>query len=227
MSSNVVHTYTHKSQLTSPRAYYATSSLFRNLLSGNSSLTDTDDLMEEYVITYTAATETVLLDPNTQLPAAGPDLATSVSNFYRDLFVSMMSDRQLHDLQTTTVPCTVTAPVQVWRYEPFWLALPYGIAMGVTLLTLLVGMHGFIKNGYAADANFSTFVMTSRSKDLDELSRGSSLGHWPKERHLMESRLRFGEIETDGKNPHAAFAFQENVKDFDRRKQFVQKTERA
>lgn len=141
----------------------------------------------------------------------------------------MLSDAQLHDVQpNTTLPCTVTAPIQIWAYEPFWLVLPYGVAMGVVAATLAVGMHGFWTNGYAADACFSTFVMTSRSRDLDELCTGSCLGRWPKERGLMESRLRFGEVEgAAGREPHAAFAFEGSVRDFDRRKGYVRRVEKA
>lgn len=84
----------------------------------------------------------------------------------------MASDAELHDKQNSTVPCRVTAAVQVWKYEPFWLVLPYAIAVGATLLTLLVGVHGFVSNGYAADTGFSTFVTTTRSKDLDDWATG-------------------------------------------------------
>lgn len=65
-------------------------------------------------------------------------------------------------------------------------------------LTLLIGMHGLVKNGYAVDTGFSTFVTTTRSKDLDALLKGSCPGHWPKDRQFLESRLKFGEIVVGG-----------------------------
>ncbi|KAF3765664.1 hypothetical protein M406DRAFT_68088 [Cryphonectria parasitica EP155] len=207
-------------------SYHATGWLLRNLLSGNVTLANQSDPSTEYAITWTDTTQTTLLNPASQLPAGGDDLAASVGDLYRNVFFSMMSDSGLHDRQLSTVQCAITTSVQVWKYEPFWLIMPYAVAVGVTFLTLLVGMHGFIMNGYAADANFSTFVTTSRSKDLDTLSKGSCLGHWPKEKHLMESKLKFGEVETDGSSPHVAFAFPETVKGFDKRKQYVQKAEK-
>lgn len=203
-----------------------------------------------YVETYTSATQTILLNPATQLPAAGPgaDLAAATASFFRDLLVSLQSDPALHDRQVRAVACTVTAPVQRWRYEPLWLALPYAAALGATALALLAGAHGFARNGYAADARFSTFVATSRSADLDALSRGACLGRWPTPPRLRDARLRFGEIvgggdgdgagpargggpeggegeEKEEQRPHAAFAFEASVRDFDRRKQYVPKAD--
>lgn len=201
-------------------SYHATGFLLRNFLQGNVSLAN-DTTGDTYAITNSDVTQTTLLDPSTQLPTGGDDLAASVSDYYRDVFVSMLSDVNLHDRQLSNISCSVTSSVQVWKYEPFWLVLPYAIAVGVTFIILLVGLHGFIMNGYAADASFSTFIVTSRSKDLDALSKGSCLGQWPKEKELLESRLKFGEIETDGTDPHASFAFPENVKEFDKRKKFI------
>ena len=113
----------------------------------------------------------------------------------------------------------------MWKYEPFWLALSYFLAVGVTFIILFIGMHGFIKNGYAADANFSTFMATTRSKDVDELTRGSCLGQWPKNKDFKQTRLRFGEIETGGSDPHAAFGFPGNIKDFDKKKGYGRRTD--
>lgn len=148
-----------------------------------------------------------------------------MEDIYRELFFSMMSDAMLHDRQLSTVPCGVKTSVILWKYEPFWLALSHCIAVGVTMIILVVGMHGFIKNGYAADANFCTFMATTRSKDVDELSRGSCLGRWQKERSFKDTRLRFGEIETGGSDPHAAFGFAENIKGFDKTKDYGRRTD--
>lgn len=177
-----------------------------------------------YAITYTDATQTDLLERDSQLPVSN-DLAGAVENMYRDVFFSMMSDTMLHDRQLSTVPCSVTTMVPVWKYEPFWLALSYFLAVGVTFIILFIGMHGFIKNGYAADANFSTFMATTRSKDVDELSRGSCLGQWPKNKDFKQTKLRFGEIETGGSDSHAAFGFPGNIKEFDKNKGYGRRTD--
>lgn len=193
------------------------------MLSGNVTLVN-DPKAGPYAKTNTDATQTNLLEGDTQLPASN-DLAAAVENLYRDVFFSMMSDTLLHDRQLSTIPCTVTHSVLVWKYEPFWLALSYCLAVGVTFIILIIGMHGFIKNGYAADANFSTFMATTRSMDIDTLSRGSCLGEWPKNKELLETRLRFGEIETHGSDPHAAFAFPTSFKGFDKKKGYGRRTQ--
>lgn len=205
------------------RSYHATGTLFRTLLSGNVTLGNDSDA-GPYAITYTDATQTDLLDRDSQLPVSD-NLAEAVENMYRDVFFSMLSDTVLHDRQMAIVPCSVTSSVTVWKYEPFWLALSYFLAVGVTLIILFVGMHGFIKNGYAADANFSTFMATTRSQDVDDLSRGSCLGQWPKDRDFKETRLRFGEVETGRSDPHAAFGFAQNIKEFDKTKGYGRRVE--
>lgn len=204
-------------------SYHATGSLFRHLLSGNVTLGQ-DSEIGPYAITYTDATQTDLLERDSQLPTSN-DLAAAIENMYRNVFFSMMSDALLHDRQLSTVPCSVTSSLLVWSYEPFWLALSYFLAVGVTLVILFIGMHGFIKNGYAADANFSTFMATTRSKDVDELSRDSCLGQWPKNKDFKETRLRFGEVESDGSDSHAAFAFPGSIRGFDKRKGYGRRAE--
>ncbi|ROW08545.1 hypothetical protein VPNG_06196 [Cytospora leucostoma] len=204
-------------------SYHATGSLFRKLLSGNVTLGE-DSEVGPYAITYTDATQTDLLERDSQLPTSNY-LAAAIEDMYRNVFFSMMSDALLHDRQLSTVPCSVTSSLLVWNYEPFWLALSYCLAVGVTIIILFIGMHGFIKNGYAADASFSTFMATTRSKDVDELSRGSCLGEWPKNKEFKETRLRFGEIETNSSDHHAAFAFPSSIKGFDKRKGYGRRVE--
>jgi hypothetical protein len=172
-------------------------------------------------IDHTQAAQTKWFNPTTGL-VLSPDFARTIENSFQDFWISMLSDTKLHSQFTTSVPCSVTENVLVWAYAPFWLALPYGLALGLNAIAVVVGMYCFRENGCSMNTNFSTLVTTTRSADLDNLVQGQRLGYWPIAKEILHSRIRFGELvvpsDDDGEEssqPRTAFALPNNVKQMD------------
>lgn len=194
------------------RGYYAAGYLYRKLLAGNVTYNDNNT----WFIANSDITQTNLLDPVSLLPTSGENFTSDLRDRFEAIFLSMLTDKTLHALQNASMPCSVSATVLAWNYASFWLSLSYGLAVGLTLVSLLAGLHSFHVNGYSADVRFSTFLVTTRSADADELARGHCLGRFPVAKEVLRTRLRFGEIKQGAHMPpHAAFAFPSQVVDID------------
>ncbi|KAI0165237.1 hypothetical protein GGR52DRAFT_585255 [Hypoxylon sp. FL1284] len=202
--------------------YHAVGFQYRTFLSGNVSLSED----RSYFIDYTSLLQTNILSPLTGLPVAA-DFGATVGDRFADVFLSMFAADRLHSQFLADGACAAAEAVLVWDYAPFWLVLSYALAVALTLAAVAVGLRGFRNNAWAtADAAFSSFVTTSRSADVDALSRGHCLGRWPLPDDIAGARLQFGELaaspdEADGAEPHAAFAFPENVRPLDMGKKYV------
>lgn len=155
-----------------------------------------------------------------------PDFGATIEQRFNHLFLSMYADDRLHSQITSSIACSVLSSILVWNYQPFWLVLSYSLAVSLTLVAIVVGAYSFYKNGYTADAVFSTFITTSRSMDVDALSRGHCLGRWPLTKEVADTVLKFGEVAAtsngiDDARPHAGFGFPENVQELDVAKKYV------
>ncbi|KAH9909637.1 hypothetical protein F4778DRAFT_712103 [Xylariomycetidae sp. FL2044] len=191
--------------------YHAAAYLFRAFLGGNLTWDPIATVIDE-----TAASQTNLFEQVSGYPIED-DLGRSVENRFDDFILSMISTTQLHSQVNLTMPCSITDSVLLWRYEPFWLVLSYSLAVGFTLVVVTLGGHCFYKNGYSMDTTFSSFVTTTRSKDLDKLSEGHSLGQWPMLKDISEAKIKFGSL-ADPAAEHAAFAFPSSVDSVDLKK---------
>lgn len=79
----------------------------------------------------------------------------------------------------TTVP-VLTFPTQnIYRYDSHNLILSYSIAAFFTILCACVGFFALHYNGVAHSTAFSAIIATTRNRELDEVSRGHSLGALP------------------------------------------------
>ena len=161
--------------------------------------------------TYSDISQTTLVVPDNS-DLAVPDFPAAVEQKFADLVLSLMSDPIMHSQIFTTLPCTVASTALLWTYDPRWLLISYGVGILVTLGAVAVGAVAFIKNGYAVDSCFSTFLATTSGKDLDDLARGSCLGQYPLGRDFMRNRLQFGEVVNgDTQIRHAGFGFPEKI----------------
>lgn len=146
---------------------------------------------------------------------AVPDFPTQVENQFSNIILSLAAFPSFYSQVNVSGPCTITAAVLEWQYQPFWLVLSYALAAGVTLIAVGIGLYAFRTNGYSADTNFSTFLATTRNPSLDKLSEGCCLGQTPLSKDFMRLKLRFGELEGfngaddkgigSGKGEHVAF----------------------
>jgi hypothetical protein len=108
--------------------------------------------------------------------------------------------------------------VWLWNYKPFWLLLSYSLAVAFTLLAVIEGLLAFKRNGYAADTNFSTILVTTRNVSLDRIAEGHFLGQSPVGKEFERNKSRFGDVGVAGTSGgtgtrHAAFGTPDEVHD--------------
>lgn len=177
-------------------------------------------------MTESDISQTQIIDPGSALPFE-EDLAPYIETAFQNIYLSMLSDDKQFSQKFVDLPCQVHAQVLVWSYKPTWLAVSYFIAVGLTFIAVGVGLHAIVTNGYVAQTNFSTFLVTTRNCDLDKMAEGSELGSWPLKKELRQTRLRFGQTRAepdvrDGSSApsqarHAAFGLADQIDPLHRR----------
>ncbi|KAI8951680.1 hypothetical protein F4801DRAFT_600985 [Xylaria longipes] len=200
--------------------YYGASYLFRNFLFGNLTADTTYGYIDETDAAQTnwfGATNGIVLSD---------DFATTIEHSFRDFFISMLSATKLHSQITSSIPCSVTENALVWNYKPFWLVLSYSVALGLNVIVVAIGAYCFRKNGCSMNTTFSTFILTTRSADLDKLAERQLLGHWPIDKEILGAKVRFGELvvpsdQNDPSPPPTAFAFPGNVQPITNPKKYL------
>lgn len=88
--------------------------------------------------------------------------------------------------------------IQIWNTfysysQPSKLLASYGTAMGVAVVSILIGIVALRRNGISADRGFFQILSTTRNPELDALCDGSWCGgneNMPVT--FKEARLRFG-----------------------------------
>ncbi|KAK3988757.1 hypothetical protein QBC44DRAFT_397734 [Cladorrhinum sp. PSN332] len=194
-------------------AYHTLGFLFHKFIS--------HEIMQVNASTYpwpsSGIAQTALIDKQTYMPL--DNFPRLLENKFTDLLLSLLTSQQF-SLNLTDVPCTVERPIQVWQYHPFWLLMTYGIAAGVALLAVATGVYAFVEIGYGMDTVFSTVLAVTRSKELDDLMAGYSLGGAPLPKRIMKTRLKFGEIKdgsqgqkTEEGERNAGFGTEDNVRE--------------
>ena len=139
-------------------------------------------------------------------------VARALEDLSHNFTMSLFASAVLAPAKHTTVPVTFTYPLNYYVYNAFDLWLTYGIGLGATLLCMALGLRAYWINGYSASTSFSSVLLTTRNRDLDELARGHEIGAQPPARELREARLRFGLLcERDG-TAHAAFGLEGTTK---------------
>ncbi|KAI0863438.1 hypothetical protein F4860DRAFT_468271 [Xylaria cubensis] len=200
--------------------YYGASYLFRNFLFGNLTADTTYGFIDA-----TDAAQTNWFEATSGITLSN-DFATTIEHSFRDLFISMLSATKLHSQIASSVSCSVTENVLVWNYAPFWLVLSYSIALGLNVIAVIIGIYCFRKNGCSMNTTFSTFVVTTRSTDLDKLSERQLLGYWPINEEILSAKVRFGELvgspdQNDPLPSRTAFAFPNNVQPITNSKKYL------
>lgn len=106
----------------------------------------------------------------------------------------------------------------VYQYNCGNLVLSYGIALLFTGLIVSLGFYFLDRNGVAHSTTFSALITTARNSQLDQLSKGNSLGALPLGEKTMNVKLRFGELpeftgDWDVGNKHLGFGFADDVRE--------------
>jgi hypothetical protein len=168
-------------------AYHAMGLLLRRQLQG------TIDLQDQQPRTKTDASATRLVNQTNFYPVE--DLQEQVQSFYEDMILSLMSDPQLVVGTTSSVPCTRSRRISVFKYYPEGLWIGYAVVIFVTAVFMAVGFHAMFQNGVSSDTVFSRIMTTTRNPTLDRLSVGACLGSDPFPKELERTKLRFGVLD--------------------------------
>ncbi|KAK4184989.1 hypothetical protein QBC35DRAFT_390507 [Podospora australis] len=203
--------------------FHATAFLYRSQLAGNASQKGQDS----WVMTESDIFQTEILDPGSgQSPEE--DLASRIEAAFHNIYLSFLSNEKQISQVFASRSCEVSSHVLVWHYTPTWLAVSYIIACALTFVAMGVGLHAIVQNGYVAETNFSTFLVTTRNPDLDKMARGSCLGALPVDKEVTKTKLRFGKTVSNEEGgdgdasqaTHAAFGFDDRVVELQRGKNY-------
>ncbi|KAL4926437.1 uncharacterized protein BDV17DRAFT_293646 [Aspergillus undulatus] len=111
----------------------------------------------------------------------------------------------------TSTDVTAMYPQNFYTYNDRNLFLAYGVALGVTIASTIVGFLALHKNGVTHSTSFSAALLTTRNPELDGLAFGHCLGSDPLEKEVGRVRLRFGELNGPQGHRHAAFGVKGSV----------------
>lgn len=92
--------------------------------------------------------------------------------------------------------CLIWENNYVYVYAPRKLLITYGTAVTVGFVMACVGFAALAINGVASDASFSTILLTTRNRSLDQLTAGGCIGGAPLPEELGKLRMKFGEVAT-------------------------------
>jgi hypothetical protein len=101
----------------------------------------------------------------------------------------------------------------LYEYRPYNLWLAYGIAITLSFVAVLLGLHALWLNGVSHDNSFSSIMAVTRNGFLDELTLGHSLGATPMSKEVLRTKLKFGELSegVEKGKPRAGFGVEEAV----------------
>ena len=103
----------------------------------------------------------------------------------------------------TPVNATVVTYPARYAYSASALWEIYGITLGCTAATIIIGTYLLLRNGVDADMSFAQILVTTRNKTLDELCAGVGLGGENISKTIRKTKLKFGELK--GEPSHVCF----------------------
>ncbi|MCJ1467049.1 hypothetical protein MMC07_005671 [Pseudocyphellaria aurata] len=86
------------------------------------------------------------------------------------------------------------SPRNEYSYEYHNLVLAYGLAIFITLLSIILGWSAVVSNGMSYDFTVSSIIGTSQNPDLADLFRHQTPGAQPLDRQIRKTKLRFGAV---------------------------------
>ena len=126
------------------------------------------------------------------------NLRSAIEELSRNLTISLLSSPVLQIASNATTTCYIETIMTVWVYDPWILWLPYGMAIFVSAVCLLVGgLAVFGNEGQIYDNSFSTVLRTTRNSELDNLIRFDRSSGQPLSRGIGEARIRLSNLRRD------------------------------
>ncbi|RPA84315.1 hypothetical protein BJ508DRAFT_36525 [Ascobolus immersus RN42] len=110
-------------------------------------------------------------------------------------------DRELWKTNATVT--SINDMVLVYDFNPVFLLVPYGIAFGISLILIVIGLYALRNNGVpAAGTSFLQIVSTTSAPGCDSLRTAAAECSLGGEKNfsekLLELPLKFGEIVSNG-----------------------------
>lgn len=127
-------------------------------------------------------------------------LAAIVEELSRNQTLSLFSNERLwetDEAKKAEVPVRYFNFYSVYEYTPRNLWVAYGTAIACSFAAVLLGLRALWVNGVCHDNSFSAVMAATRSRYLDRLTWGHSLGATPMDEKILKARLRFGVLEPE------------------------------
>jgi hypothetical protein len=117
-------------------------------------------------------------------------LASSIEQLFLNMTISILAEPAFLAPQTTLTPVDSHRVYNAYSYNWRRLAMAYGIAIGSTLIAVLVGLYTIVTTGSSYTNKFSTIVRVSRSERLDVLiAPEDRLGQDPVPKHIAKAKF--------------------------------------
>jgi hypothetical protein len=117
-------------------------------------------------------------------------LASTIEELIQNMTIAMLTAPELLKTQGNPTTMSVTTFYNVYHYSWGRLALAYGVAIGLTLIAVLVGMYIIISTGSSYSNKFSTILRMSRYEKLDVLiEERDRRGQDPLPKHIGKARF--------------------------------------
>jgi hypothetical protein len=145
----------------------------------------------------------------------------AIEDLANNITISFLSSPNLTDTNTTFRTTKTSNTQNYYQYRPFYLLLPYGLALLFSSIVAGIGLRSISMNGVSHSMGFSAIIATTRNRDLDALTRGASLGAEPLKTDISKAKLRLGPLLSSkgtmqnskelGEEAHLAFGYEDGV----------------
>lgn len=119
-------------------------------------------------------------------------LLRAIEDLANNVTVSMLSASALTSLESTPRTLLTSNTIRVYKYDPLYLFLSYGVGLLISLIVTITGMYSIYANKGTHLTSFSTIIAATRNPELDLLTFRSSTSDLKLESEVRKKKLRFG-----------------------------------
>ena len=122
---------------------------------------------------------------------AAKEAGPSLEKLFQNITLSLLSAPELiaNSTMARAVNATITTSPNTYVYSPFDLWLPYGLAIGATLLCVGAGFEAMLRNRATYSNRFSTIIRTTRDARFDNLIDADDDGSDPLPKRIAQAEL--------------------------------------
>ena len=112
-------------------------------------------------------------------------LLNATEQLFQNITIGMLSNPQFTSPIGQETNITMYSPQNVYVYSRYRLVAAYVAAIGVTLLSIVLGCRAIVQNGVSYTNNFSSIISATRGNNIDAVvarsTRGASAADSPPE----------------------------------------------